>query len=496
MPSPPNMNPSNMNPPDTGPLAAAATPAAGAAISAALPFIVAATFFMEYLDTTIIATALPQMAHSFGVGPNEVSLGMTAYMLTLAVFIPISGWIADGFGSRTVFAGALVIFTGASVLCGFSVGIASFTAARVLQGVGGAMMVPVGRMIVVRNTDKARLMQAIATITWPAIVAPVLGPSVGGFITTYASWHWVFFMNIPFAVAAFIAIVAIVPNQRDSRRRPLDVAGFLLSGAALTMLLYGTEMASHRDASVALAVALILAGTVLGAVALRHMRAARHPLLDPSALRVPTFAVTVLWGSATRIGIEAVPYLLPLLFQIGFGVSAFTSGLLLLASAIGNLGMKAFTTRILRTCGFRTVTIVTSTVAAVFTLGCGWLAPSTPLAVILAVLFVYGLARSLQFTTLGTLAYADVSDAQKGPAATLWSVAQQMTIGMGIAFGALCLRLSASLHGQGGVFVIGDFRWAFAAAALLTLFSVVGYARLPRDAGRAIGGGMLRTAGR
>ena len=251
---------------------------------AVLPFIVAATFFMEYLDTTIIATALPQMSRSFGVGPNEVSLGMTAYMLTLAVFIPISGWVADRFGSRTVFGSALVVFTMASVLCGFSTGIASFTAARVLQGIGGAMMVPVGRMIVVRNTDKSRMMQAISTITWPAIVAPVIGPTLGGFITTYASWRWVFFLNIPFGVLALIAIAAWVPNQRDDRRRPLDAVGFVLSGAALISLLYGTELASHRDASIARAAGFMLAGLLIGAIAIRRFRTVRHPLLDLSSL--------------------------------------------------------------------------------------------------------------------------------------------------------------------------------------------------------------------
>ena len=185
-----------------------AKPAARVPVGNLLPFIVAATFFMEYLDTTIIATALPQMARSFAVGPNEVSLGMTAYMLTLAVFIPVSGWIADRFGSRTIFGGALIVFTLASVSCGFSRGIASFTAARVMQGIGGAMMVPVGRMIVIRNTPKQRVMQAISTITWPAIVAPVVGPTLGGFITTYASWHWIFFLNVPFGILALIAIAA------------------------------------------------------------------------------------------------------------------------------------------------------------------------------------------------------------------------------------------------------------------------------------------------
>jgi EmrB/QacA subfamily drug resistance transporter len=421
---------------------------------------------------------------------------MTAYMLTLAVFIPVSGWIADWFGSRTVFAAALVVFTLASVSCGFSVGIVSFTAARVLQGVGGAMMVPVGRMIVVRNTPRDRLMKAIATITWPAIVAPVVGPTVGGFITTYASWHWIFFLNVPFAIAGFIAIALVVPNQRDNRRRPLDLTGFVLSGVALTALLSGTELASHQDSSLPRAVGLILAGLVVGALAMRHLARARHPLLDTSTLRVPTFAVTVLWGSATRIGMEAVPYLLPLLFQLGFGLSAFRSGLLLLATAIANLGMKMFTTRILRQLGFRSVTIFTCAVATVFIAACGWLTPATPLALTLVVLFVYGLARSLQFTTLATLAYADVNDAQKGPASTLWSVAQQMTIGMGIAFGALCLRASVSLH-QAEVgpaqFSTGDFRWAFLAAGALIAMSIIGYALLPRDAGSAIGGGALAT---
>jgi len=368
----------------------------------------------------------------------------------LAVFIPVSGWIADRFGSRTVFGGALVLFTIASVLCGLSTGIGFFTAARVLQGLGGAMMVPVGRMIVVRNTDKSRLMRAISMITWPAIVAPVVGPTVGGFITTYASWHWVFFLNVPFGLAVLAAIAKYVPNQRSEARRSMDIRGFVLSGSALIALLYGTELASRQDARIAYAAGFILAGVMLGSIAVRHFRRVRNPLLDLTTLGVPTYAVTVLWGSATRIGIEAVPYLAPLLFQIGFGLSAFQSGLLLLATAVGNLGMKVFTTPILQRFGFRTVAMFASAGAAVIVAAYGWLIPSTPLAVMLVVLFVYGLARSLQFTTLATLAYADVDDRQKGPASTLWSVAQQMTLGMGIAFGALCLRISTALGAAPG----------------------------------------------
>jgi MFS family permease len=361
----------------------------------------------------------------------------------------------------------------------------------VLQGIGGAMMVPVGRMIVVRNTDKSRLMKAISTITWPAILAPVVGPTLGGFITTYASWHWVFFLNVPFGILAFIAIAKCVPNQRDASGRPLDLWGFMLSGAALICLLYGTELASHQDASFAYAAGFMLAGVLVGLLAVRHFRTVRNPLLDLTTLRVPTFAVTVYWGSATRIGIEAVPYLSPLLFQIGFGLSAFHSGLLLLAIACGNLSMKLFTTQILRRFGFRTVAVVNSAIAAAFVIGCGWLSPSTALGVMLIVLFIYGSTRSLQFTSLGTLAYADVDDKQKAAASTLWSVAQQMTIGMGIAFGAVCLRIATSFSRaesgvQSGLFALRDFRWAFIAAGLLILVAIAGYARLSPDAGNAI----------
>ena len=461
----------------------------------ALPFVVAAAFFMEYLDTTVIATALPQMAKTFKVGPNEVSLGMTAYMLSLAVFIPISGWVADRIGSRTVFVSALITFTAASVLCGAADGLAWFTVTRVFQGIGGSMMVPVGRAIVVRNTPTAGLMRAISTITWPAIVAPVIGPTVGGFITTYASWRWVFFLNVPFGIATLLAALKLVPNQKEAAERRLDVCSFLLSGVALVGVLYGTELASHENTSLRVAGALIVAGLLVGAGAVWRLRTTPSPLLDLSTLEIPTYAVTVLWGSATRIGIEAVPYLMPLLLQIEFGFSAFHSGLLLLATACGNLGMKLFTTPILRRFGFRPVAIVNGVMAAVFVAAGGALLASTPLALMVAVLFCYGLARSLQFTLLATLAYTDVGDRQRSSASTLWSVAQQMTIGLGIALGALCLRVSHLLventqvgeNTQGG-FSVANFRWAFAAAALLVLVSVIGYVRLPRDAGDAVRG--------
>ena len=458
-----------------------------------LPYLVAATFFMEYLDTTVIATALPQMAESFGVGPNEVSMGMTAYMLALAVFIPVSGWVADRYGSRTVFCSAIVVFTLASVLCGLSYSVETFTAARILQGMGGALMVPVGRLIVVRNTEKNQLMQAISTITWPAIAAPVVGPPIGGFITTYASWEWIFLLNVPFGIAALIAAIVMVPNERSSERKPLDIVGFLLSGATLTAILYGTELASQQNANIWFALSCVASGVVLGVVTYRHSSSRMHPLIDYSTLRVPTYSVTVITGSITRIGIGAVPYLMPLIFQIGFGMSAFHSGLLLLASAVGNLGMKAFTTKILQRWGFRIVSIVDVLVAAGSTIACGLLTPTTPLLIILIVVFIYGLARSMQFSTLATLAYADIPQPQMSAASTLWSAANQMTIGMGIAFGAMSLQAAAWARGATGadtetVFILSDFKWAFAAAGVLTLLSLPGYWNMAHNAGDKVSG--------
>ncbi|TDV34146.1 EmrB/QacA subfamily drug resistance transporter [Paraburkholderia caballeronis] len=459
-----------------------------------LPYIVAATFFMEYLDTTVIATALPQMARSFGIGPNSLSLGMTAYMLALAIFIPVSGWVADRCGSRTVFFSAIVTFTLASVLCGLSQNVAEFTAARLLQGIGGAMMVPVGRLIVVRSTDKSRLMQAISTITWPAIAAPVVGPPIGGFITTYASWRWIFLLNVPFGIAVLVAVATLVPNLRGEQRKPLDVVGLVLSGATLTALLYGAEIASQPGENPWTAGAIVALGVALGFVAFAHAKRHPHPLIDVSTLKIPTFSVTVVTGSVTRIGMGAVPYLMPLLFQVGFGLSAFKSGLLLLASAVGNLGMKALTTRILQRWGFRAVSIVDVAIAAAATIACGLLTPDVPLAIVLIVVFVYGVTRSMQFSTLATLAYADVPQPQMSGASTLWSAAMQMTQGLGIAFGAVSLRVGATLNGEttGHVFTLDDFRFAFLLAGIITLVSVGGYMQMARDAGHNVGGGSRR----
>jgi EmrB/QacA subfamily drug resistance transporter len=433
---------------------------------------VAGAFFMENLDGTVIATALPQMARSFATSPINLSVGMTAYILALAVFIPISGWMADRFGSRSVFGTAIVVFTLTSLLCGASQGVWSFTAARVAQGLGGAMMVPVGRLVVLRSTEKQHLMRAMAYITWPGLAAPVIGPPVGGFITTYADWRWIFWLNLPLGVLALALVALLFRNERGQQRRPFDATGFVLSGIALPSLMYGLDLAARPQAEWGTAAAVLALALVLGALAVWHFRRASNPLIDLAALRVPTFAVTVWGGSLFRIAIGSIPFLVPLLLQVAFGLSAFASGTLILAMFAGNLGMKSVTTPILRRFGFRHVLIGNGLVVVATIAACALLTPATPTAVIAAVLFAGGLCRSMQFTCLATIQFADIPPAQMSSASSFASMLQQFTMGMGIAVGAVFLHLALLARGADHL-ALADFRLTFALVAVVALLAVV-----------------------
>jgi hypothetical protein len=388
-----------------------------------------------------------------------------------------------------VFGAAIVLFTAASALCGAANGLLVFTILRVLQGFGGALMVPVGRLVVLRSTDKQNLMRSIATITWPALVAPVVGPPVGGFITTFASWRWIFYLNVPIGVVGVILVARFIDNQRSDQRPPFDAAGFVLSSAALVCLTYGMELVGRAQPQWGLAAALLAGSLLVGFVAVRHARRAAHPLISLAPLRVPTYAVTMWGGTLCRIAVNAVPYLLPLLFQVGFGLSAFHAGLLILGGAVANVGMKAWTSPILRRFGFRTVLVVNGLFIAATLAAYASLAPQTPIALTLLVLFAGGLARSMQFTALGTLSFADIPPALMSNAATFASMAQQMSSGLGIALGAVLLQIAPLLHASaGGLLTPGDFRIAFCATSLLALASVLQFWSLPRAAGDTVSG--------
>jgi EmrB/QacA subfamily drug resistance transporter len=448
--------------------------------------LVAGAMFMEQLDGTVIATALPQMATSFGVAPVDLNVGMSAYLLTLAVFIPASGWIADKFGGRSVFTSAIAIFTVASILCGLSDTLWQFIGSRVLQGIGGAMMVPTGRLIVLRNTEKQHLMRAIAYLTWPALSAPILGPPLGGLITTYASWRWIFLLNIPLGLIAIGFALALIPNVRGGGRGPFDWPGFAMTGLAGLGLIYGLETIGHGHMSGAVSGLLLAASLAMALLAVRHMLQAAHPLLDLSAFRVPTFMIALRGGIAFRAAIAALPFLLPLLFQIAFGLDAFASGLLLLAVFAGNLGMKPATSTVLNRIGFKTTLLVNGGIAIATIFGCSLLTPETPKALIVPLLFVSGLARSMQFTTLNTLAFADVPQPRMSGANTLFSMLNQMASGLGIAIGAIALRLAGLMHPAVDAVTTRDFQIAFSVVAVLAMAALVDFLRLAPDAADAL----------
>ncbi|HBQ6705071.1 TPA: MFS transporter, partial [Klebsiella pneumoniae] len=450
--------------------------------------LVAGAFFMEFLDGTVIATALPDMARDFGVTAVELNIGISAYLITLAVLIPASGWIADRFGARAIFTLALAIFTLASVFCGLSTEVHIFVAMRILQGVGGALMVPVGRLAVLRTTPKHQLIKAIATLTWPALVAPIIGPPLGGFITRYASWHWIFFINVPLGLAAIILSLRIIPDIRETERRSFDLSGFITTSVAMVSLVTAMERLGDRQPQIWPTLALAALGFGCLLYSIRHFRRAVAPMVRLDALQVPTFRVTMYGGSLFRASISAVPFLLPLLFQVGFGMDPFHSGLLVLAVFVGNLTIKPATTPLIRWLGFRRLLLINGALNVCSLLACALLTPQTPVWAIMLILYLGGVFRSIQFTGVSTLAFADVPAAQMSDANTLFSTASQLAVGLGITLGAIGIRLGEQ---------VGDwlhltelpgisFRLSFVFIALICLVGMIDSLHLAKTAGSSV----------
>jgi len=459
-----------------------------------LALIVAAALFMENLDGTIIATALPAIARDLGVEPLKLNLAITAYLLSLSIFIPVSGWVADKFGARRVFSSAIFIFMLGSVACAAANSLETLVLARILQGLGGAMMVPVGRLVILRAVPKGELIKALTYLTIPALLGPVLGPPVGGFIVTYADWRWIFLLNIPVGILGLILSHIYIPAIKSPDVAKLDGLGFALTGLGLAALVFSFEAMGRFPLS-ALALSLIAlfgAACLVGYVF--HARKTAAPIIDLGLLRVTTFRASVLGGSIFRIGIGALPVLLPLMLQLGFGLSAFASGMLTFISAAGALVMKGATQFVLRSFGFRRVLVINGLLSGLIMMGYALITPETPHLFILGAFLVGGMLRSLQFTGLNGLAFADIGQSGMSGASTFSAMMQQLSLSLGAGTAAFSLHAALTWRG-GSIVTAADFQPAFLLVGGIVVISAFTFAALPKSAGAAVSGNALPAAG-
>jgi len=451
------------------------------------PLIIATALFMENLDGTVLATALPAMAADLHEDPVALKLALTSYLLSLAVFIPLSGWAADKFGARRVFRAAIFVFTLGSILCGLSSTLATVVLSRVVQGLGGAMMVPVGRLVLLRTAPRHELVRAMAWLTVPALVGPLIGPPLGGFVATYFHWRYIFWINAPIGLLGMILTTRFIPDLRETDPPPLDRKGALISAAGLACLVFGFSVAGRGFAPPPVAVALVLVGSAALIAYVRHAREAAFPILDLGLLGTPTFRAAVIGGFLFRIGIGAMPFLLPLLLQAGFKLNAFQSGSLTFVAAAGAMTMKTVAQPILAAFGFRRVLLVNTLVSTAFLCVNAAFTAATPHWVIMSAMLVGGFFRSLQFTALNAIAYADIDRSDMSRATSFASVGQQLSLSAGVAIGAAALEASRALRG-GGDLLAADFTPAFLVVAAVSAASVLSFRKLSRDAGDGLVG--------
>jgi EmrB/QacA subfamily drug resistance transporter len=449
--------------------------------------IVACALLMQNLDSTVLATALPAMARGFGEDPVRMNIALTSYLLSLAVFIPASGWMADRFGARRIFRAAILVFTLGSVLCGRAPNLGFLVGARILQGLGGAMMVPVGRLLLLRTVQKSELVAAMAWLTMPALVGPIAGPPLGGFIVTYWDWRWIFYINVPIGLAGILLVTWFIAEVREPRPDPFDGVGLVFSGISLSCLMFALEFFGRSVMPTAFTATLFGAGLVAGAAYLRHARRHPKPILDLTLFQIPTFGVSVLAGSLFRLGIGALPFLLPLLIQIGFEETAAQSGMITFASAAGALVMKPATQGLLRWIGFRPTLLWNGALSAVLLSVCAAFRPGWPLWAIYAVLLLGGLVRSLQFTAYNSIAFADIPRERMSAASSLYSTFQQLSLTLGIALGAAALEFASWAGGHARP-TLGDFTFAFLVVGIASGLAAPCALLLPPEAGEELAG--------
>jgi EmrB/QacA subfamily drug resistance transporter len=448
-----------------------------------LPWLVAVGFFMESLDTTILNTAVPAIAHALNVPPLSMKAVLASYTLSLAVFIPISGWMANRFGTRRVFASAIGIFTLGSFLCGISNNIHLLVACRILQGSGGAMMLPVGRITMVRTFAKSELINAMSFVAIPGLVGPMVGPVIGGAIIGYFHWSVIFFVNIPIGLVGLYMVYRHLPNYREKRNYRLDIVGLVLFGSGIALLSYVLEVFGETTLSSREMLGLLaISASLLAAYGL-HTKRTPHPLLRLKLLGIRTFRVAVSGNLFTRLGIGGIPFLLPLLYQVGLGFSAIQSGLLIMPQAFAAMSLKLTMPMILRKFGYRTVLIINTLMLGVMIMLFATIDLETPVWLIVVMAFAYGFLTSLQYTSMNTLAYADVGEHEASGASTIASTVQQLAVSFGIATASLAaaLFIPDHLHATEPQMIHG-IHLALLCLAVLTIASTAVFVRLrPRD---------------
>ncbi len=441
---------------------------------------------MENMDSTVIATSLPAIAADIGTNPIALKLALTAYFVSLAIFIPISGWMADRFGSTNVFRAAIAVFMVGSICCAFSHSLETFVGSRFLQGIGGSMMTPIARLVLLRATPRNELVAATSWLSVPALIGPLTGPPVGGFLTTYLSWHWIFWINVPIGLIGIIAATKFLPKTEPRTPRPIDLFGFLCTSIAFSGIIFGLSVISLPAIPVAAGYIAIAVGAVAALIYAAHARRAEFPLLDPKLFRRRYFRTTVVGSIFFRIGIGAFPFLMPLMLQLTFGLTPFESGMTTFVSAFGAIVSKVLAERLFARFGFPRMLTATALLGTVFVGINGWFTPETPHLLLMFCLFLGGVSRSFFFTGVNVFGYADIDETEASQATVVSAVTQQISIALGVAVAGGVLEFMSQLHG--GTPTLADFHIAWFVVAGIAAISTLFFWRLPPDAGNDVSG--------
>ncbi len=453
-----------------------------------IPGIVGCALFMQMLDSTVVATALPAMGRALDATPVRMNVAITSYLLAVAMFVPLSGWAADRFGARRVFAAAMLLFTLSSVFCALASTLPHLIAGRAFQGLAGAMMVPVGRVILLRSVPKSELVQAMSLLSVPALMGPVVGPPLGGLLVTYASWHWIFLINVPIGILGLYLVYKFIPAGQDEvTGKPLDLLGFLLTSISLVAIIFSFEAVGHGSLPPLAILALFVGGVLCAALYYWHAKRSPHPIIDLGLLSIPTFRISNLGGNLCRFAIGAMPFLLVMLLQVGFGLSPVAAGMITFVSAVGALLLKLVAARVLRSFGFRKTLVFNAVITGAFVVVCAFFTAETPYWMMLLVLLLGGFFRSLQLTAVNTLTYADIPHEMMSRASSLSAMSQQVGISLGVGIAALTLNLSMAWRGAHEL-APRDVAAGFVVIGILVALSAVSFRRLSPQAGAEVSG--------